>query len=90
MTFKGRRASVAGMNVEHIRARLAESFRPFALVTSSGNKYPVPHPEFILLTPRTVVVADAEGYTTLLDPLHIVGLEDVPSRKNGRARRARK
>ncbi len=36
------------MNVELIRERLHEvPFRPFAVVTSSGRKYPVPHTDFI-------------------------------------------
>ena len=85
-----RRSDTPPMNVEHIRSRLSERFRPFALVTSSGNKYPVPQPDFVFLTARTIVVADQEGYTVLLDPLHVVGLEDIPRRKTNRARRARK
>ena len=75
------------MNVERIRMRLKDGFRPFAVVTSSGGKYPVPHPEFIFLTQRTVVVADHRGYTVVLDPLHVVGLEDIPARKNGHRKR---
>ena len=75
------------MNVKNIRTRLEDSFRPFSVVTSSGNKYPVPHPDSIFLTPRTVVVADQEGYAVVLDPAHIVGLEDIPSRKNGHRKR---
>jgi hypothetical protein len=43
----------------------------------------VPHPDFIFLTPRTVVIADERGYTVNLDPLHIVDLEDVSARRNG-------
>ena len=78
------------MNVELIRARLKGGFRPFALVTSSGDKYPVPHPEFVLVTQRTVVFADNRGFTTLLEPLHITGIEDIRARKNGRTKRARK
>ena len=78
------------MNVEHIRARLGNGFRPFAVVTSSGNKYPVPHPEFILLTPRTVVIADRRGYAVVLDPLHVVGLEDIRPSRNGRSTRRQK
>jgi hypothetical protein len=72
------------MNAQLIRQRLLEEeFRPFAIVTSSGNKYPVPHTDFIFLTQRTVIIADTKGYTTGLDPLHIVALEDIPARKNG-------
>ena len=74
------------MNVETIRDRLKE-FRPFAVVASSGNKYPVPHPDFIFLTQRTVVIADQNGDVVILDPPHIVGLEDIHARKNGRHKR---
>ena len=53
------------MNVERIRDRLHEEpFRPFAVVTSRGHKYPVPHTDFIFLTQRVVIVADAGGSTT--------------------------
>jgi hypothetical protein len=76
------------MNLETIRERVKE-FRPFTLVTSSGNKYPVPHQDFIFFTIRTVVVATPHGDAVILDPLHIVGLEDVRSRKNGKHKRRR-
>jgi len=78
------------MNVEIIRDRLKE-FRPFAVVTSSGNKYVVPHTDFILLHQRTVVVVNRRGGAVVIDPLHVVGLEDILTRKNGhhKARRAR-
>ncbi len=78
------------MNVEFIRSRLKEGFKPFTLVMSSGNKYPVPHPEFILVTPRQVIVADQRGYAVHLDPLHIVGVEDLPARRNGRQKKRAK
>jgi len=78
------------MNVELIRGRLREEvFRPFTVVTSSGHKYPVPHTDFIFLTSRVVIVADLQGSTTGLDPLHIVALEDIPVRKNGPQTRRR-
>ena len=38
------------VNVEHILAPLKDGFRPFVIIMSSGNKYPVPRPEFILAT----------------------------------------
>jgi len=75
------------MNIEHIRSRITADFRPFAVVTSSGNTYPVPHLDFLFLTQRTVIVADDRGYAMHIDPLHIVGLEDIPERKNGRTKR---
>jgi hypothetical protein len=70
--------------------RLKVGFRPFAVVTSSGDKYPVPHPEFIYLTQRTVIVADRRGYTVNLDPLHGVGLEALRVTSNGSKRASKK
>jgi hypothetical protein len=79
------------MNVELIRQRVREEvFRPFAVVTSSGHKYPVPHSDFIFLTPKTVIVAKTDGSTTGLDPLHIVGLEDISARLPRRRTRRRR
>lgn len=72
------------MNVQHIRARLEGAFRPFELITSSGDRYLVPHPDFIFITQRSVVIADEDGFTKLLDPLHIATIEDVPN--TGRTR----
>jgi hypothetical protein len=79
------------MNVERIRERLQEDqFRPFAVVTSSGHKYPVPHTDFIFLTPKVVIVADIKGSTTGVDPRHVVALEDLPARGNGAKYRRRR
>jgi hypothetical protein len=78
------------MNVDQIRLRVREDFRPFALVTSSGHKYAVPHPDSLFLTQRTVIVAEQHGYATQIDPLHIVGIEDVPERRNGGGRRRKR
>ena len=74
------------MNLEIIRERVKE-FSPFRLVTSSGNKYAVPHPDFIFFTTRTVIVATQSGGAVILDPLHVVGLEDIRTRRNGQRRR---
>ena len=85
------REDAAHVNVERIRERLqGDQFRPFAVVTSSGHKYPVPHIDFIFLTPKVVIVADMKGSTTGLDPLHIVTLEDLPARGNGAQYRRRR
>jgi hypothetical protein len=64
-------------SVDEIRSRLVGGFRPFSLFLSDGRKYDVPHPEFILVTRRSVAVADPEGFIDPLDPLHIASLEDL-------------
>jgi hypothetical protein len=50
----------------------------------------VPHPEFIMLHQRTVVVMGHDGYAAVLDPLHIVALQDVRGLKNGRQKPRRR
>jgi len=67
------------MTVEDIRKRLSGGFVPFTLRTSDGEKFPMPHREFIFLTPRRVVIADRKGYVNVLDPLHIVSIEEPKS-----------
>ena len=65
------------MNLEEIRRRLSNGFKPFAIRTSNGREFPVPHKEFIFLTKRSVIVADQEGYVDILDPLHISSLKEI-------------
>lgn len=59
------------MNLEDIRRRLSNGFKPFIIRTSDGREFSVPHKEFVFLTKRSVIVADEEGYVDILDPLHI-------------------
>ena len=75
------------MNLEQVRRRLTGGFRPFRVLTSDGREYPVRHPEFVLVTPRTLVIADTEGYVVTLDPLHIVAIKDLRAKKNGASKR---
>jgi hypothetical protein len=67
------------MNLERIRERLSGGFRPFAIETSGGKRYQVPHPEFLAVGRGVVVVLGQNDTVTTLDALHIVGLEDLPA-----------
>jgi hypothetical protein len=62
---------------------LKGGFVPFTLRTSDGERFGVPHREFIFVTDKRVVVATHQGYVNVLDPLHIVSIEeakDLPAR----------
>jgi len=53
-------------------------FRPFYLVTASGESYKVPHPEFLTFSPsrRTCNVYAADGdYFSTLDVLTITDIQ---------------
>ena len=65
------------MTVQDIRERLQGDFVPFKIRTSDGAEFQVPHREFIFLTSKRVVVATGEGFVNVLDPLHIVSIEEA-------------
>lgn len=72
------------MNLSDIRHRIrGGGFKPFAVRTSDGHEYSVPHPEFILIGPHSLAVLDLDGGIVTLDPLHIVGVKDLPPKRNG-------
>jgi len=75
----------SAMNLERIRNRVSGGgFRPFALRTSDGREYPVRHHECVLVGPRSLAVLDREGEIVTLDPLHIVVINDLRAKANGR------
>ncbi|HZV35999.1 MAG TPA: hypothetical protein VFB72_15595 [Verrucomicrobiae bacterium] len=75
------------MNMERIRQRLTGGFKPFAIRTSGGHEYPVPHPEFILLSRTYLAVLDKDGEIAILDPLHIVALKNIQNVRNGSSKK---
>ena len=64
------------MTVDDIRKRLIGGFIPFTIRTSDGEKFHVPHKEFVFVTAKRVVIADKRGLVNVLDPMHIVSLEE--------------
>ena len=66
------------MNLDRIRKKASNGFRPFALETSGGKRYEVPHPEFIMIGKGVVAVLGRDDSVTTLDALHIVAVEDLP------------
>jgi hypothetical protein len=62
-----------------------QPFEPFEIVLSSGDRYPITHPDWVLLTRRSVVVAVSspkargplpESYADL-SYLHIASLQPI-------------
>ena len=65
------------MTTRDIQERLTGGFVPFKIRTSDGCEFLVPHREFIFVTSRRVVVATRDGYVNVLDPIHIVSVEEA-------------
>jgi hypothetical protein len=72
------------VNLERIRERLSNGFKPFLLELSSGRRIPVPHPEFIMIGRNVVVVLGNNDSVQTIDAVHIAAIEDLPA---GRRRR---
>ena len=64
------------MIIDQIRQRLHNGFHPFSLHLSNGRKFTVPHPDFIALHPKVIVVIDRKGITHTINPVHVVTIED--------------
>ncbi|MGH7968287.1 MAG: hypothetical protein ACREIC_06110 [Limisphaerales bacterium] len=69
------------MNIERIRERVANGFKPFTISTSDGRHYPVPHPDFIALGKNVIVVIGKNDRVSTLDALHITSIEERLSQK---------
>ena len=62
------------MDVEHIRVlRLADPFKPFALVTKAGESLPVEHPRWLSIAPNGKRVA----YAPRMGGVRFISLEDL-------------
>ena len=72
------------MNINDIRARLANGFEPFVLRLTDGRTVPVPHPDFIAIGRRAIVVLDAHDVSRKIDVLHVVSIDDMPQGKKRR------
>jgi hypothetical protein len=75
------------LSIEEIQARVRQRpFRPFRIVSSSGESVEVTHPELILVGQSRVVVGRASPRrpsaftdTVELARMHITALEDLPA-----------
>lgn len=74
------------MNSNLIRERLNRDTKPFVFRLSDGTRVPVAHPDFVAVSPGTVVVIDAQTEAQKhIDPLHIVAIEEKRhSKSNGK------
>ena len=69
----------SGVNLDRIRERLENGFKPFVLELSSGRRVPVPHPDFIAIGKGVVVVLGRDDSVISVDALHITAVKDLTS-----------
>ena len=72
------------MDIAGIREALhREPFLPFAIRLADGRSLPVPHPDFVALTPRRVIVGAVDDSWSVVEPLLISSLDYEPPRHSG-------
>ena len=65
------------MNIEVLREAVrARPFTPFTLRMNDGREFFIPHPEFVLVAPRSIaIVKEPPGVIIQLEPILIASLE---------------
>lgn len=72
------------MNIERIRERLSNGFKPFVIELSSGKRVKVPHSDFIAIGKHVVVVMGEDDSVTSVDALNIASVEGLPGARQRR------
>jgi hypothetical protein len=75
------------MTVQQLRAAYrATPFRPFSIHMADGRSFPVPHPDFLSMSPtgRTVIVYQENDEFSILDLLLMTEIQMTPT-SNSRA-----
>ena len=63
--------------IDQIKKRLENGFVPFALRLSDDRRYAVPHRDFILVSPKVVVIIGEDQLAVTISPIHIVSIDDL-------------
>ena len=72
------------MDIAGVREALhKQPFEPFVIRLAYGRALFVPHPDFVALTPRRVIVGVADDSWNIIEPLLIVSLDSVPPKTKG-------
>jgi hypothetical protein len=72
------------MDIAGVREALhKQPFEPFTIRLADGRDLPVPHRDFVLLTPRRVIVGAENDSWSVVEPLFIVSLDYRASKRIG-------
>jgi len=64
------------MDINECRSTLHQQpFRPFRFRLVDGRELLVPHPDFVAVSPRPVIVINSDESRTVLEPMLILSIE---------------
>jgi hypothetical protein len=76
------------MDLEGVREALhREPFKPFEICLADGRRLPIPHPDFVAVGKRRIIVIQPDDSSLMIEPLLIVSLDcngKHPAKKNHR------
>ena len=82
------------MGIPALREALhRQPFEPFDISLADGRKLPVPHPDFVAVHPRRIIVIADDGSWSVVEPLLIASLDYAERRNkggNGKSKKRRK
>jgi hypothetical protein len=79
------------VDIAGVREGLHKSpFQPFVIRLLTGERYLFPHPDFVALTPRCVIVGAADDSWAIIEPLPIVSLDSIDSKSGNGPTKKRK
>ena len=71
------------MDIQGIREALhRQPFEPFTIRLADGRSLRIPHPDFVAVGPRRIVVVGEDDSWSIIEPLLIVSLEGEASRSS--------
>jgi hypothetical protein len=79
-------------SLQSARLSTKQPFDPFAIRLADGRSLPVPHPDFVAVTPRRVVVVAEDGACSVVEPILNVSLDDKSTKGksgNGKTKKRR-
>jgi hypothetical protein len=72
------------MDIAGVREALrCEPFEPFEIRLADRRALPVPHPDFVALGTRRIIVVNEADETSVVEPLLIVSLDTRPNEGRG-------
>ena len=69
------------MDIKGVREALRRKpFEPFSIRLADNRELPVPHPEFVAVGPRRIIVIAADNSWSVVEPLMMVSLDYTGNR----------
>jgi hypothetical protein len=69
------------MDIAGIREALHKNpFEPFLMRLADGQSFPIPHRDFVALSPRRIVVVGEDDSWSIIEPLLVVSLDSMPKK----------